>query len=134
MNNTSSEVDNGISSPANSVKADNYDWFYSILSYVSLVIIVIGFVGNFISFAIFRFHPHFKTMASMVYLSCIAITDSLSLLVWNLDHYLLPNHGIKLEKINETSCRITLFNQFVSLQASALLLSMVTIDRYFIFV
>lgn len=112
-----------------SSSSNDQDLFYTILTYISLVIIGFGFVGNSISFVIFRFHRHFKSMPSMVYLSFISITDSLSLLVWNLDHYLTPNHGIKIERISELVCRISTFEQFVSLQSSALLLSMVTIDR-----
>lgn len=118
-------------SPQPSNNDDDDDVFYSILTYVSLVIIAVGLIGNSISFAIFRFHSQFKTMPSMVYLSFVSITDSLSLLVWNLDHYLLYNLGIKVERLNEPICRISTFDQFFSLQASALILSMVTIDRYF---
>lgn len=109
------------------------DVFYTLLTYVSLMIVLTGFVGNSISFTIFRFHPEFKTMPSMVYLSFISLTDSLSLLVWNLDHFFIPNFGVKLEAANEPICRIMTFDQFCSLQASALLLSMLTVDRFVVY-
>lgn len=115
----------------NTTTVDEKDYFYIVLTHIPLLIIAVGLVGNSISFAVFRFHRQFKTMASMVYLSFISVTDTLALLVWNLDHYLLPNHGIKMERLNEYYCRILTFDQFFSLQSSALLLSMVTIDRYF---
>lgn len=105
------------------------DIFDTLLTYVSLIIVLTGFLGNSISFAIFRFHSEFKSMPSMVYLSFISITDTLSLLVWNLDHFFIPNFSVKLEAANEPICRILTFDQFFSLQASALLLSMLTVDR-----
>ena len=132
MNNTTIEESNQ-SNQVSTASSNEIDWFYTALTYVSLVIIAIGLIGNTVSFAIFRFHRHFKTMPSMVYLSFISITDSLSLLVWNLDHYLLPNHGFKLETTNEPMCRIMTFEQFCSLQASAFLLSVLTVDRFDIF-
>lgn len=111
------------------ISENNTDIFDILLTYVSLIIVLTGFVGNSISFAIFRFHSEFKSMPSMVYLSFISITDTLSLLVWNLDHFFIPNFGVKLEAANEPICRILTFDQFFSLQASALLLSMLTVDR-----
>lgn len=104
--------------------------FFIVLTHFPLVIIVIGVVCNFASFTIFRFHREFKTMSSMVYLSFVAITDTLSLFGWNLDHYLRHNHNIIIDRIDKTTCRISSFNQYFSLQASALLLSVLCIDRY----
>lgn len=109
----------------------NADSLYMVLSYIPLFLITIGVIGNSTAFAFFRFHQELKNMTCMVYFSFICITDTLSLFTWNLDHYTNTNFKVVLEYINEFTCKVFLFNQFFSLQSSALLLSMVSIDRYF---
>jgi hypothetical protein len=66
----------------------------------------------------------------MVYLSYISITYTLSLLEWNLDHFLVPNFGIYFELLNITMCKLVTFTQFFSLQSSGFLLTILCIDRY----
>lgn len=104
--------------------------FFRLLSYYPLLIIGVGVVGNTISFIIFRFHSAFKSSSTMVYLSFVAITDTLSLFGWELDHYLNFNHYISIFTENKVLCKVSWFNQYASLQCSALLLSIMTVDRY----
>ena len=103
--------------------------FFRFITYQPLFIIVMGLVGNTISFLIFRFNDEFKTMSSMVYLSIVAVTDTLSLFEWNLDHYLIYNWFVSTSTLNVAVCKISKFTQYFSLQTSALLLSIMSVDR-----
>jgi hypothetical protein len=100
------------------------------ITHVPLLIIAIGFVGNTITFLVFRLSGKFKRNSSMVYLSFVSLTDTLSLFGWNLDHFLRHNTNFVLETTNLATCRLYTFNQYFSLQSSALLLSMLCIDRF----
>lgn len=95
-----------------------------------LIIIVMGLFGNVTAFIIFRFHPIFYRMPCMVFLSFVAVTDTVSLFEWNLGHYLELTRNFDLLKINVPFCRIYQFTQYVSLQSSALILSAMCVDRY----
>ena len=99
-----------------------------ISAYLNLVIIVLGLIGNTISFLVFRFHRSFKKMPSMVFLSFVAITDTLALFEWNLGHYFQLLYKIDLQY--RTGCRLFYFAQYASIQVSALLLSIMCLDRY----
>jgi hypothetical protein len=103
----------------------------SILSYFSLIIIILSLIGNTISFIIFRFNNEMKKMPSMVILSFYCVTSTISLFTWNLNHFIHPNYLFKIEEINIYTCKIFLFIQYFGLHSSALLLSFVSIDRYF---
>lgn len=94
----------------------------------SLAIIGIGVVGNTISFLIFRLHRSFRRMPSMVYLSFLAIVDTIALFGWNLNHFSHLVYQIDVFKL--TGCRVLNFLQYTTLQSSGLLLSVMCIDRY----
>jgi hypothetical protein len=100
-------------------------------SCIPLAIIVFGLIGNTISFLVFTFDEKMKSINSMIYLSFISITDTLSLFVWNLNHFLFPRFKIQIEFLSLFNCKLFVFLQYFSLQCSGLLLSMLTIDRYF---
>jgi hypothetical protein len=68
-----------------------------IIAYIPLFIIALGFLGNFASFIIFRLEKYLKSMPSMVYLSFCCLTDSFSLITWNLDHFLKVLISFKFE-------------------------------------
>ena len=59
-----------------------------------------------------------------------SLANILSLFEWNLDHYLVPTHNIKLEQISIIVCRLNGFIQYLSLQCSAYFLSWMCIDRF----
>lgn len=108
------------------------DGLTKVLSEVPFVIIAICVTGNAISFVIFRFHSQFKSLSPMVYLSVLACTDTLTVFVWNIDHHFeIYNYNFKVENISELMCRLATFCQYFSLESSAFILSMVSIDRYF---
>jgi hypothetical protein len=107
------------------------DRIYKIVSYVPLVIIFVGLLGNTTSFLIFSFNKEMNKYSSMVFLSFIAVTDTLGLFIWNLNHFLYPNYSIKLEKVSLFNCKFFTFLQYVTLQSSGLLYSIISIDRYF---
>jgi hypothetical protein len=101
------------------------------VSRLPIVLIVFGTCTNLIAFFVLRFTTKFQKMPSMIYLSFISISDTAALYVWNFDHFTLLNFNFEIERLNETMCRIFVFNQFASLQISAFLLTIMTIDRYF---
>jgi hypothetical protein len=99
------------------------------LSALPIIMIVIGVTGNSISFFIFRFNKSMNQLSSMVYLSFIVVLNTFSLFVWNLNDFTSPNFRISLEFLSTAHCRILVFIQFFTLQASSFLLSIVSIDR-----
>jgi hypothetical protein len=101
-----------------------------IISYVPLLLIAMGVLGNLISFLIFTFDKKIKEINCMVYLSFVSITDTMSLFVWNLNHFLKPNFQIEIEYLTHFNCKFFTFLQYFSMQSSALLLSILTIDRF----
>ena len=72
-----------------------------------------------------------KKMSSMVFLSFIAVSDTCGLFTWNLNHFLLPNGFGKVEDASLFTCKFFEYLQYLSLQTSGLLYSMVSVDRYF---
>jgi len=104
--------------------------FLKIVSFLGPIIIVNGVIGNTAAFLFFRINSDLKKMTSFVYLSFVAITDTLSLFIWNLNHFLAPNFDISIEQLNIFTCRFFSFIQFFSLQSGGILLCMVCIDRY----
>ena len=107
-----------------------FDALDTINIYIPLFIITVGFIGNTASLIIFRIEPDLRKMSSMVFLSFCCVTDSLSLITWNMNHFLKPIYAIELEFINIHTCKFFQFSQYFSLQASAILLAFVCVDRY----
>jgi hypothetical protein len=101
-----------------------------VISYIPLIIIFVGVVGNMSSLFVYRTSKEMNKMSSMMYLSFIAVSDTVSLFQWNLDHYLRPNFGFRTAHLSVFMCKIVSFTQFASMQISAFLLSIICIDRY----
>lgn len=106
------------------------DSFSAIISILPLFVIFIGLFGNLTCFVIFRFSNQFNTIPSMVFLSFLAIFDTISLFEWNLNHFLGSNFGFRLEFLSLFNCKFFVFLQVYSLQVSGLLLSIMCIDRF----
>lgn len=104
--------------------------FEKFVSYLPLLIIFLGITGNTVCFVVFRFFEPFKKIPAMVFLSFVAIADTASLFVWNLNHFLKPNFKIELEYLDRFSCKFFPFLQLFSLQLSSNLLSIMCIDRF----
>ncbi|CAF0897848.1 unnamed protein product [Brachionus calyciflorus] len=77
-----------------------------------------------------RFTKEFKQISSMVFLSFVALTDTASLFVWNLNHYIQPNFNTRIEFLSDFSCKFSIFLQYFSLQATGNLLSIMCVDRF----
>lgn len=103
---------------------------FRFLTHIPLFIIVVGCLGNLASFLIFRFNRAFKSSSTMIYLSFMAIVDTFSLFCWNLDHYLNWIQLTSIFTLNKPLCKLAYFDQYASLQSSALLLSIMSVDRY----
>lgn len=114
----------------NNTESNTTSSFSIFIGYLNLIIIGFGVIGNLTSFCIFRFHSSFKTMPSMVFLSFVAVTDTIALFEWNLHHYFQLIHDIDITTISVLVCRVYDFAQYTSIQSSGMLLSVMCIDRY----
>jgi len=112
------------------VESEGNSLFLKIVSFLGPIIIANGVIGNTAAFLFFRINSDLKKMTCFVYLSFVAITDTLSLFIWNLNHFLGPNFNITIENLSIFTCRLFSFIQFFSLQSGGILLCMVCIDRY----
>jgi hypothetical protein len=99
-----------------------------VLSFLPLLLIFIGVSGNLVSLFIFRLNSSLKKMPSIIFLSFVVILNTISLFIWNLDDFLAPNFGFRVEKL--VTCRLLGFIQYMTLQASGFILSLTSIDRY----
>ncbi|CAF0763062.1 unnamed protein product [Brachionus calyciflorus] len=113
------------------VQAQAIDYFEKIVSFLPLVLIFIGTIGNISCFFIFRFSSQFKKIPSMVFLSIVAVTDTTSLFVWNLNYFLEPNFNTILENLSIFNCKFFSFIQEFSIQSSSNILGIMCIDRFF---
>ena len=90
-----------------------------IFSYIGLVIIVIGVIGNaLIVFVSLRSKSH----TTFVLLRYLAVADTLATIFWNLNHYTNQNFNFDLASYSMYTCRIGEWLQYSSMQASAWLL------------
>ena len=65
----------------------------------------------------------------MNYIFLMSIMDTISLFLWNFNSFITPITGVPVEFVSLASCKIMVFLQYVSLQASALLVSIICVDR-----
>jgi hypothetical protein len=105
-----------------------FDYAFAV---ISILIIVLALLLNTTTFLIFRLTKEMRATPSLIYLSIVVVTDTLSLFTWNLNVYLGAFHDTRVEKFSLATCRIFMFLQYFSLEVSALLLSMLVVDRFF---
>jgi hypothetical protein len=103
-----------------------------IISYFSIIIIILGCIGNTISFLIFCFNKDMKKMSSMMILSFISVFDTISLFGWNLDHFARNFSAKSIFYQSLFNCRFLVFLQFWSMQSRGFLVSLLSVDRYFL--
>lgn len=103
-----------------------------LLSYIPIAIIFLGVSTNLLTFSVIMFNKDLKKLTSMIYLSLISITNTLTLFVWNLNNFLIPNFDFfrGVETLSMPLCKLFIFNQFFSLESSGFLLSIHCIDRF----
>lgn len=101
------------------------------VSYLSIVIIVIGLIFNTSAFLVFTCSKKMRGMSSMIFLAFICVTDISALFTWNLNHFLEAHQWHFVEYISVHACRFFNWLQYFSLQCSGLFYSLVSVDRYF---
>ena len=103
-----------------------------LLSYIPIVIIFVGVSTNLLTFSVIMFNKDLRKLTSMIYLSLISITNTLTLFVWNLNNFLIPNFDLfrGVETLSMPLCKLFIFNQFFSLESSGFLLCIHCIDRF----
>jgi hypothetical protein len=105
---------------------------YLFVTYYPLVLIIVGTLFNFLTFAIlcqatFR---NTKKWSTIHYMRVIAIFDILMLYGWNLDHYLTGAYGFALQTYSVPSCKFFSFLNYFAAQVSAWLRVFICLDRY----
>ena len=89
-----------------------------ILGWYSLIIIILGTIGNLI---IFYVCVKTNKNSTFILLRYLAINDMISLYYWNLNNF-TKVFNLYLESLNLYSCKIGTWIQFSSLQSSAWIL------------
>jgi hypothetical protein len=106
--------------------------FAQVMGIIGFALIIWGGLCNLSAFMIFVFNKQINSIPSMRYLAFISIFDTLSLFVWNLNHFLKPNFNmIPIETWSVFNCKFLPFLQYSSLQVGGLLYSILSVDRYF---
>lgn len=105
------------------------NFLMSAIGLYCLLLVIFGTIGNIfiICFCLRRRLRHYTTF---IFILFMCITDTLSLYVWCLDHFLESFFGFTIEELSPISCRIGFFIQFFSLQSSSWLLVSSSMDRY----
>ena len=106
-------------------------WYVYVIEYFPFVIIALGLTGNLFTLVVLRTNKELQKQSSMIIFSFISILDLLSLFTWNLDSYFTLKYNFIYETKILAVCRIMVFLQYFGLQSSALLMSFISIDRFF---
>lgn len=101
-------------------------------AYIPFGIIFNGVVFNTISFLLFLFNKELNKINSMRFLAFMSMSDTFTLFTYNLDHYYNYFYGHYYESTSLALCRLMPFLQYVSLNSSTWLLTLLTIDKYLI--
>ena len=112
---------------------EEYDSLYAgrlIVAYSPFVIIFLGIVGNTSTLMTILSSSDLKKISSMIIICYVNVTDTLSLFIWNIDHYYKHINGINYEYLTLFLCRTMTFLQYFALQSSAVLLAFICMDRY----
>lgn len=108
----------------------NIPWYGYALAYSPFIVIFLAIIGNIPCFILLRTNKELKKMSCMMIFSFISIFDLLSLFTWNLDIYFSILYKFEYEPKSLVTCRLMMFLQYFGKQSSALLLSLISIDRY----
>ena len=106
-------------------------WYGQMISFCPFLIIFLGLTGNLLTFVVLRTNKELKKQSSMMVFSFISLTDLTCLFTWNLDIYFNLQLDFSFENKYLFSCRLMVFLQYFGMHSSALLLSFISIDRYF---
>ena len=81
-------------------------------------------------FSLVCLRKRLRKLPTFIYLFTISVSDATSLSIWNLNHFLFIYFNLQPEFKSLIYCKIGVFLQYVSLEYSAWLLVMLTLDRY----
>jgi hypothetical protein len=101
----------------------------SILSYVLPAVIIIGSVGNILSFVVLM-RQRMRNTSVYVYLAVLACADTSVLYLSAFKTWLRMLTGFELLHISNFSCKIIIFLFLLSLHLSAWLIVITTFDRF----
>lgn len=107
------------------------EWYDYLMAYSPFLLITIGAVGNLSVLVVLCTNHELKQQSSMMTFVFISILDFFSLFTWNLDTYFKAIQGYAYEDTSLVLCRLMVFIQYFSIISSALLLSFISLDRYF---
>ncbi len=93
----------------------------SVLGIWSIIIVVIGTIGNAICFAI-CFRKKLREIPTFIFLAFMVFSDIISLYGWIVNHFLRSQFGFVLLDLCEFMCKGVPVWQFISLQSSSWLL------------
>jgi hypothetical protein len=95
----------------------SYDTIFRLLGAYSLFLVVFGLIANTICFSV-CIRKRLLHKRTYLFIAFHCINDSLSLLTWNMDHFLTSFFYISY-KNNKYSCKILEILQYASLQSSS---------------
>ncbi|CAH1800930.1 unnamed protein product [Owenia fusiformis] len=96
--------------------------------YMSPVIIVLGVIGNILSFLVTTF-TSMKQANMSIYLSALAVSDTGALIIGLGHPWLSVLFNFDIRKTHEWACKIHVFFTYLFIDLSAWMLVSVTIDR-----
>ena len=92
-----------------------------IIADYSLFLIVVGPIGNAISFFV-CLRPQLRKVPTFVFYAFLLVCDTVSLFWWNLDHVTIIYGEFYLEDFGMDTCSVVTFFQCFTFQLSAWLL------------
>lgn len=95
---------------------------------VSPLLIVIGIIGNVLSFAVWS-RKRMCVSSSSVYFRFLAVIDTCVLLIAPLRELILYASNLDIQEINDLSCRLHNWLAFSVTSLSAWIMSAMSIDR-----
>ncbi len=104
------------------------------LSILPAFLMIFGTLGNSIAFYVLT-RKKLRTQSTMLYFACLTVLDTVSLYQWNFNFFYKYHINALYENLENQSiflCRYISFMANFSIQSSAWILAIITIDRYLI--
>ena len=92
-----------------------------VLAVYSIILVILGTIGNALT-CLVCLKKKLRCITTFILIAFMAISETASIYIWNVDHFILPFFGFEIEYLNIYSCKISVFIQFFSLECSAWLL------------
>ena len=111
---------------------DTLEIIAKVIGIYSLGLLLIGTIGNFCA-ALVCLRKSLRKTPTFVFIGFALFSDTVSLYFWNINHYLEAFESYVIEDISVTMCRLATFFQTTSLQWSAWLLVILTLNVELLF-